>query len=50
MCEFLDFNEEGSDQVLILNKDVEIDSVTSKTVTEIYKSIMEDHKSRPSTP
>ena len=50
MCEFLDFNAKGSDQLLILNKDVETDSVTSKGITEIYRSIMDEHKNKPSTP
>ena len=50
MCEFLDFNEKGSDQLLILNKNVETDSVTPRGITEIYKSIMDEHKDKPRTP
>ena len=50
MCQFLDFNVLRNGDVLIVNKNLKEDSVTLKELNTLYRDIMREHYSKPSTP
>ena len=50
MCRFLDFNVLRNSDVLIVNKNLQEDSVTLKELQKIIKDIGNEHKSKPNKP
>ena len=50
MCQFLGFDVLDKDNVLIVNRNLQQDSVTLKELTKIYREIMKEHQANPGTP
>ena len=46
----MDIDVFGNDDVLIVNKNLEEDSVVLKELTKIYRNIMKEHQGKPNTP
>ena len=47
MCQFLNIKDFGPDDLYILNKDLEKDSVTLNELNQVVKAITKVHRSNP---
>ena len=49
MCQFLKIKDFGPNDQNILNKDLEVDSVTEKEVNWVFQAIVKEHRKNPDT-